>query len=91
VGFLSRAQIRITTQLLQTVFLWVKFMINYREYQLAAIRAAINAKNGVCVLPTGSGKSVICAGIVDSSDGGVLVLQPSLEILESNIAKAVCG
>jgi len=63
-------------------------MINYRPYQSAAISAAINAKNGVCVLPTGSGKSVICAGIVDSSDGGVLVLQPSLEILESNIAKA---
>lgn len=63
-------------------------MIIYREYQSAAISAAIKAKNGVCVLPTGSGKSVICAGIVDSSDGGVLVLQPSLEILESNLAKA---
>jgi len=63
-------------------------MIKYREYQSAAISAAIKAKNGVCVLPTGSGKSVICAGIVESSDGGVLVLQPSLEILESNIAKA---
>jgi hypothetical protein len=47
------------------------FMITYRDYQTAAIDAAINANNGVCVLPTGSGKSVICAGIVDSSDGGV--------------------
>jgi len=63
-------------------------MINYREYQKAAISAAMKAKNGVCVLPTGSGKSVICAGIVEASEGGVLVLQPSLEILESNIAKA---
>jgi DNA repair protein RadD len=63
-------------------------MINYRHYQSAAISAAMNAKNGVCVLPTGSGKSVICAGIVDASDGGVLVLQPSLEILESNLLKA---
>ena len=63
-------------------------MLTYRPYQQSAISAAFNAKNGVCVLPPGSGKSVICAGIVDSSDGGVLVLQPSLEILESNLAKA---
>lgn len=63
-------------------------MINYRDYQKSAISSAMKAKNGVCVLPTGSGKSVICAGIVESSEGGVLVLQPSLEILESNIAKA---
>jgi len=63
-------------------------MLSYRSYQQSAISAAIAAKNGVCVLPTGSGKSVICAGIVDASEGGVLVLQPSLEILESNIAKA---
>ena len=63
-------------------------MLVNRPYQDAAISAAMNAKNGVCVLPTGSGKSVICAGIVGASDGGVLVLQPSLEILESNLAKA---
>lgn len=63
-------------------------MLVNREYQEAAISAALKSKNGVCVLPTGSGKSVICAGIVNGSEGGVLVLQPSLEILESNIAKA---
>lgn len=63
-------------------------MITYRYFQKAAISSAMSAKNGVCVLPTGSGKSVVCAGIVEASAGGVLVLQPSLEILESNIAKA---
>lgn len=63
-------------------------MITYRYFQKSAISSAMSAKNGVCVLPTGSGKSVVCAGIVDASAGGVLVLQPSLEILESNIAKA---
>lgn len=63
-------------------------MLVNRKYQDSAINAAMSAKNGVCVLPTGSGKSVICAGIVGASEGGVLVLQPSLEILESNLAKA---
>lgn len=63
-------------------------MISYRPYQKEAIYRALGAKNGVCVLPTGSGKSVICAGVVEGAQGGVLVLQPSLEILESNIAKA---
>ena len=63
-------------------------MITNRPYQDKAISAAMAATNGVCVLPTGSGKSVICAGIVAASGGKTLVLQPSLEILQSNVAKA---
>lgn len=59
-----------------------------RQYQTEAKRAGLNSNNSILVLPTGSGKSLVCAGIVNSVDHGVLVLQPSLEILQSNIAKA---
>jgi DNA repair protein RadD len=42
---------------------------------------------GVLVLPTGAGKSLIIAGIVDRLDGPCLVFQPTKEILEQNHAK----
>lgn len=63
-------------------------MITNRKYQDESISAALSSENGICVAPTGSGKSVICAGIVNKSSGSTLVLQPSLEILQSNVAKA---
>ncbi len=59
-----------------------------RPYQTEAKQAGLNKENSILVLPTGSGKSLVCAGLVNQVDGGVLVLQPSLEILNSNIAKA---
>lgn len=62
--------------------------IKYRGYQASAIAAGIKSANGIIVAPTGSGKSVICAGLVDGFDGGTLILQPSKEVLESNFAKA---
>lgn len=62
--------------------------ISYRGYQKSAIAAGLDAQNGIIVAPTGSGKSVICAGLVDGLEGGTLILQPSKEVLESNVAKA---
>lgn len=62
--------------------------ISYRDYQKSAIAAGLDSPNGIIVAPTGSGKSVICAGLVDGLEGGTLILQPSKEVLESNIAKA---
>lgn len=45
--------------------------------------------NGIEVLPTGSGKSLIIANLVQRLDGPCLILQPSKEILEQNFAKLV--
>lgn len=64
-----------------------------RDYQQAASDAAINffrsrnQKNGILVLPTGAGKSLVIADIAHRLDGNVLVFQPSKEILEQNFDK----
>lgn len=65
-----------------------------RDYQQAASDAAINffskkrsKKNGIIVLPTGSGKSLVIADIAHRLDAPVLIFQPSKEILEQNYLK----
>ncbi len=64
-----------------------------RYYQQAAIDAGISffrnnePGNGLIVAPTGSGKSLIIAGIVDGLDGETVVFQPSEEILMQNWKK----
>lgn len=60
-----------------------------RDYQQAAVDIALASDNGILVLPTGSGKSLVCAGIVDTLPGRSVILQPSKEILESNYAKII--
>ena len=64
-----------------------------RDYQQEASDAAIRFfrcsgnDNGLLVLPTGAGKSLVIADIAHRLDGNVLVFQPSKEILEQNYAK----
>ncbi len=64
-----------------------------RDYQQAASDAAIrffrgnNDENGLLVVPTGGGKSIILADIAHRLDGNVLVFQPNREILAQNFAK----
>lgn len=64
-----------------------------RSYQKAAADAAVAAlqakdgKNGILVLPTGSGKSLIVADIAHRLGEPVLILQPSKEILIQNFEK----
>lgn len=62
-----------------------------RGYQRKAVAAAIECfrskKNGILVLPTGSGKSVIIAKIIEVLGGKTLLLQPTKEILEQNLEK----
>lgn len=64
-----------------------------RDYQQAASDASIrffrgtNQRNGILVLPTGAGKSLVIADIAHRLDGNVLVFQPSKEILEQNFDK----
>lgn len=66
-----------------------------RNYQKLASDAAVDAfnkkksKNGLIILPTGAGKSLVIADIASRLDGPLLVFQPSKEILEQNFAKLV--
>ena len=56
-----------------------------RDYQKQASDAAVRAfngkakRNGLLILPTGSGKSLIIADIASRLDGPLLVFQPSKE------------
>lgn len=64
-----------------------------RDYQQEASDSAVrffntkNRRNGILVLPTGAGKSLVIADIASKLTGNVLVFQPSKEILEQNFAK----
>lgn len=64
-----------------------------RSYQLDAIKANIdffNSKkifNGLEILPTGSGKSVVIANTAMNLEGKTVIFQPSKEILAQNFAK----
>lgn len=64
-----------------------------RDYQRDASVAALRclnskgAKNGLLILPTGAGKSLVIADIASKLDGPLLILQPQKEILEQNFAK----
>lgn len=69
-------------------------MYQLRPYQQEASDKAVgyfndtkDTKAYVMVLPTGSGKSLIIADISARTEGHVLILQPSKEILEQNFAK----
>lgn len=64
-----------------------------RPYQSEAINLSVdflksNSKdNALVILPTGSGKSVVIAKIIEPLEGKTVVLQPSKEILEQNYEK----
>jgi DNA repair protein RadD len=66
-----------------------------RSYQQHAIARSLKyltdeqfrGRNGLIVAPTGSGKSLIIAGIATALDGPCIVFQPSKEILAQNAEK----
>lgn len=64
-----------------------------RPYQVGAVDAAVTyltqpkARNGLLILPTGSGKSIVIANIIRELGQPTLVFQPSKEILVQNHAK----
>ena len=64
-----------------------------RDYQRNASNAAVKlfkqekAGNGLLILPTGAGKSLVIADIASKLDGTLLILNPQKEILEQNFAK----
>lgn len=62
-----------------------------RDYQKRAIEKILWAQtlegNDLCVLPTGSGKSIVIAHLANELKEPILILQPSKEILEQNYNK----
>jgi len=58
-----------------------------RYYQEEAVKRALIIKNGVIVCPTGAGKSIIIAEICRRLTGNILILQPTIEILQQNKQK----
>lgn len=68
-------------------------MLTLRDYQQEASDAAYcffrnpTKGNGIIIMPTGSGKSILVADIAHRLNEPVLILQPSKEILEQNFAK----
>lgn len=64
-----------------------------RNYQRQASDAAVKLftsksdRNGIIILPTGAGKSLVIADIASRLDGPLLVFCPSKEILEQNYSK----
>jgi len=62
-------------------------------YQKEAIERAVrflsgpSKHNAIEVLPTGSGKSLVIAGIAKELEGKTIVFQPTKEILEQNLNK----
>ncbi len=68
-------------------------MFVLRDYQRQAVDAAVkffvgnSTRNGIIVLPTGAGKSLVIANIAMRLDAPLLIFQPSKEILEQNYSK----
>lgn len=68
-------------------------MFKLRDYQEKAVKKSIDhfksksTKNGIVVIPTGGGKSLVIANIVKELDDDVIVFQPSKELLEQNFEK----
>lgn len=62
-----------------------------RDYQDGAVdtgAASIRRnKSGIIAMPTGSGKSLVIAGLAKELDAPLVVLQPTKEILEQNYRK----
>lgn len=63
---------------------------DYQKLAIEKIRWALDKKlegNNLIVLPTGSGKSIVIAHLVQQLREPVLILQPTKEILEQNLEK----
>lgn len=67
-------------------------MFELRPYQSKAIDDILNAMKaktlrGVCVIPTGLGKSIVIAELANALGGKIIVCQPNKELLEQNLEK----
>lgn len=68
-------------------------MFSLRPYQQTAVNAGVaflkdkRKEHGIIVIPTGGGKSIVIAEIIQQLEGHVIIFQPSKELLEQNLAK----
>lgn len=69
-------------------------MITLRDYQQESVEKALEFLNSsetgsipIIVQPTGAGKSILIAHVANELKEGVLVLQPTIELLGQNYAK----
>ena len=66
-------------------------MYKLRQYQEKAVSDTLLAlkmkKNGIVVMPTGCGKSLIISELVKRTNSKTVILQPTKEILEQNLQK----
>ena len=68
-------------------------MFTLRPYQSESVDRSVaflldpKKGNGLLVLPTGSGKSLVIANVVQNLVAQTVVFQPTKEILEQNLAK----
>ena len=67
--------------------------VPYREYQESAIGTAIRSNNGVIVVGTGGGKTLLCAGLIknlrivlNDPTAKVLVTVPTIQLVEQTAA-----
>lgn len=51
------------------------------HYQQEAVRAWLESKWGICVLPTGSGKSYVAAMIIEAIKRSTLIVVPTIDLL----------
>jgi len=63
--------------------------LNYRDYQEQSIIASLKQGRGVTIIPTAGGKTLICAGLIESlrknlndPEALVLVTVPSIQLVE---------
>lgn len=63
--------------------------LKFRDYQELSIRAAIKQGRGITIIPTAGGKTLICAGLIETlrkcmndPDALVLVIVPSIQLVE---------
>ena len=70
-------------------------MYKLRNYQDDSVNVGVEilssskARRELLVLPTGAGKSIVIAKIVDQINEPVIILQPSKELLEQNYNKFI--
>ena len=68
-------------------------MYKLRDYQKKAVESGLKLFNsdkrelGICILPSGAGKSLVIASVGKQLKGDTIVFQPTLEILEQNLSK----
>lgn len=73
-----------------------EFLLKYRDHQEISIKKALKKGNGIVIIPTAGGKTLIMAGLLESircnlnkSDAITLVLVPTIQLVEQTYSDFV--